>query len=207
MIPQIFHPARLLLAGAILVLGVGCALTDGTLSESADTRAYQVFVARDDYPKTSAVYRNEKLLTKARQAPSRIVRIDLSAQRTRLLVGTEVALDAPCCTGKAGKRTPTGTFPIKEKIRDKRSNIFGSLYRNGRKVYGGDRRKYGGSYDRYVGSALPYWMRLTDGGIGIHASKYVHRFPKSNGCVRMPHDAVADLFAVVDAGTLVEVVP
>ncbi|MDB2347409.1 hypothetical protein OAN94_01570 [Verrucomicrobiales bacterium] len=47
-----------------------------------------------------------------------------------------VAFDAPCCTGKAGKLRPTGTFPIKEKIKDKRSNIFGSLYRGGRKVFG-----------------------------------------------------------------------
>ena len=52
--------------------------------------------------------------------------------------------------------------------------------------YKGDRRKYGGSYDNYVGSSLPYWMRLSDGGIGLHASNYVHRYPRSNGCVRMP---------------------
>jgi lipoprotein-anchoring transpeptidase ErfK/SrfK len=152
------------------------------------------------------IYQNEKLLASATQENAKIS-VDLSEQRTKLLVSQMVAVDAPCCTFKAGKRTPTGTFPVKEKIKDKRSNIFDSLYRNGRKVYGGDCRKYGGSYDRYVGSSLLYWMRLTDDGIGLHASKYVHRFPKSNGCIRVPQAAISAIYSAVEPGTTVQVVP
>lgn len=183
-----------------------CALTKGVVKESSHVRAHREFAERADYPKTVAIYRNDKLLASEDELAKR-VKIDLSDQRAQLLIGEWVAIDSPCCTGKAGKRTPTGTFPVTEKIKDKRSNIFGSLYRGGRKVYGGDRRKYGGSYDRYVGSSLPYWMRLTDDGIGIHASKYVHRYPGSNGCVRMPHSAVATIYGEVDKGTPVDVVP
>ncbi len=185
---------------------VSCALTDSATKIPVYEQAHREFTERADYPKTIEVYRNETLL-KSEDATQKRVKIDLSDQRVQMLVGDAVVVDSPCCTGKAGKRTPTGTFPVKEKIKDKRSNIFGSLYRSGRKVYGGDRRKYGGSYDRYVGSSLPYWMRLTDDGIGIHASKYVHRYPGSNGCVRMPHGAVSTIFAMVDAGTPVDVVP
>lgn len=163
------------------------------------------FQAREDYVKTSEVFRNDALLKRA-EAENTTVRVDLSDQRAQLLVDDRVALDAPCCTGKAGKTTPVGIFPIKEKIRDKRSSIFGSLYRNGRRIYKGDRRKYGGSYDSYVGSALPFWMRLCDSGIGLHGSKYVHRHPRSNGCVRMPDEAVSTIYSVVGEGTPVKVV-
>ena len=183
-----------------------CAVLDTSPKVPKETLAHQAFSSRDDYPKTMAVYSNEELLSQATVENAKIS-VDLSEQRARLLVKQLVAFDSPCCTGKAGKRTPTGTFPIKEKIKDKRSNIFGSLYRGGRKVFGGDRRKYGGSYDRYVGSSLPYWMRLTDDGIGLHGSHYVHRYPKSNGCIRMPHSAISELYSAVQAGTPVEVVP
>ncbi|WP_435894650.1 L,D-transpeptidase [Oceaniferula spumae] len=153
------------------------------------------------------VYRDEALLQQANGSNTR-VRIDISDQRAQLLVGDkqEVAMDLPCCTGKAGKRTPVGTYPIKKKIAAKRSNIFGSLYKNGRQVHRGDRRKYRGSYDRFVGSSLPYWMRLTDSGIGMHYSAYVHRHPGSNGCVRMPREAVRTIFAKTLVGTPVDIV-
>ena len=183
-----------------------CAVLDTGPKVPKETLAHQAFSGRDDYPKTMAVYSNDDLLSQATPENAKIT-VDLSEQRARLLVNQLVAFDTPCCTGKAGKRTPTGTFPIKEKIKDKRSNIFGSLYRGGRKVFGGDRRKYRGSYDRYVGSSLPYWMRLTDDGIGLHGSKYVHRYPRSNGCIRVPHSAISELYGAVQEGTPVQVVP
>lgn len=200
------RPLQIFLSLAMLAGLNSCAILDSTPAVPKAVKAHQGFSAREDYPKTMEVYRNDDLLSQSTKENAKIV-VDLSEQRTRLLVNQLVAIDAPCCTGKAGKRTPTGTFPVKEKIKDKRSNIFGSLYRNGRKVYGGDRRKYGGSYDRYVGSSLPYWMRLTDDGIGLHASKYVHRYPKSNGCIRMPHAAVSTIYAAVQPGVPVQVVP
>ena len=119
------------------------------------SREYTKFRANKGYPKTYNIYRNSKALEKA-TATNTSVKIDLSDQRMILFVGSEVALDTPCCTGKSGKRTPTGTFRIREKIKDKRSTIFGSLYLNGKKVYGGDRRKYKGRSNKYVGASLPY---------------------------------------------------
>ena len=196
-----------LLLGSVLSLFLAnCAVMESGVKGPKEARAYETFASREDYPKTMDIYQNEKLLATATNANAQI-KVDLGQQRAKLLINQMVAVDAPCCTGKAGKRTPIGLFPVKEKIKDKRSNIFGSLYRNGRKVYGGDRRKYAGSYDRYVGSALPYWMRLTDDGIGLHASKYVHRFPKSNGCVRVPHAAISAIYNAVEPGTTVQVVP
>lgn len=184
---------------AIPLLFSSCSTT--SLSE----KRYNSFKKRHDYRKTRAIYRNESLVKTAHKHNTQ-VRIDLSDQRAQMLVNNRVALDFPCCTGKAGKRTPTGNFCITSKIRNKRSTIFGRLYRKGRLVYGGDRRKYRGRYDRYVGASLPYWMRITSGGIGMHYSGYVHRYPGSNGCIRMPRGPVQTLFAKTRVGTPVQII-
>ncbi len=191
----------LCLTSALAVLLSSCASSN--LSESK----YKKFTSRTDYKKTYDVYRDETVLGKASPNNTK-VRINLATQRAQLLVGEkqEVALDTPCCTGKRGWRTPTGNFKITSKIATKRSNIFGTLYKNGRRVYGGDRRKYHGSYDRYVGAGLPYWMRITDGGIGMHYSAHVHRYPGSHGCIRMPKAPVKTIFAKTRVGTPVQVI-
>jgi len=164
------------------------------------------FSSAEDYKTTTDVYRNEALLAVGNSSNTSVT-IDLSDQRMMLLVNGQVAMDTPTSTGRAGKRTPTGTFRIMEKIRDKRSNIFGRYYRGDQVVFGGDRRKYTGSKSglRYVGSPLPYWMRLTGGGIGIHYSKNVPRYPASAGCIRTPMAPVQTIYSKVRTGTKVVV--
>lgn len=185
-----------------IILTALCALAGVSCTTPSGKSAYSGFASRKDYPRTMEVFRDYRLLSKATPETSKI-KVDLSDQRTQLLVGDQVALDAPCCTGRPGKATPTGTFPIKEKIQDKQSNIFGSIYRGGVKVHGGDRRSYGGSFDKFVGASLPYWMRLTDDGIGIHGSKSIHRSPRSNGCIRMPEEPLKVIYSKVSPGTKV----
>jgi len=142
----------------------------------------------------------------------------VSEQRVRLVVNGKVALDAPCTTGAKrkfepntkiyrDKHTPLGTYKIREKIADKRSTIFGDIYKNGKRIYHGDRRKYKGSWEgvKFVGASLKHWMRLTSNGIGLHASKYVKRYPGTNGCIRLPDHVAHTLFAK-DKGTVVRVV-
>lgn len=165
---------------------------------------HNTFKNKSDYKSSSEIYKNEDLLNASNYNNTRIS-IDISDQRAQLYVNEKVALDTPCCTGRSGKRTPTGNFKIKEKIKDKRSTIFGRLYKNGKQVYGGDRRKYKGSSDRFVGSSLPYWMRLTGDGIGMHYSKNVKRYPASAGCIRMPMDGVKTIYSKVRRGTPVTV--
>ena len=170
-------------------------------------RSYNSFKARSDYKQTSNVYRDQAVYDAATQANTS-VRIDLSDQRAQLLVGPDqkVAIDTPVCTGRAGKRTPVGRYPVQEKIADKRSNIFGTTYYKGKRVHGGDRRKYRGRKDKYVGAALPYWMRMTGGGIGMHGSGSVHRYPGSSGCVRTPHTVIDDIYRKMPKGGTINVV-
>ncbi len=189
----------------VILFAASIAITLSSCASNLAESKYKTFTKRPDYRKTRTVYKDENLLKSANKSNTK-VRIDLSDQRAQLLVSDKVAMDLPCCTGKAGKRTPAGNFKITSKIRNKRSNIFGTLYKNGKRVYGGDRRKYHGSYDRYVGAALPYWMRVTSDGIGMHYSAHVHRYPGSNGCIRMPKDAVRTIFAKTRVGTPVQII-
>jgi len=169
--------------------------------------SYSKFRSRSDYRTTMNVYKDKSVYDSAVPGKNRI-RIDLSDQRAQLLVGPDrkVAIDTPVCTGKSGKRTPVGVYPVQEKIPDKRSNIFGSTYYRGKKVHGGDHRKYSGRRDKYIGAPLPYWMRMTGGGIGMHGSSYVHRNPRSNGCVRTPHHIIDDMYRKMTPGSKIQVV-
>lgn len=180
---------------------------------SASSKDYLSFVRSSAYPKTFAVYKNDKLLKMARKLGSKIV-IDRKTQRIKLVVNGKVAIDSPCTTGSPrkiephtkeirNKETPKGVFRIQEKIADKRSTIFGKLYRYGKVVFKGDRRKYDGPPARYEGASLKNWMRLTSSGIGIHGSHYIKRHPASNGCVRVPYNVVGKIFSAVKTGTKV----
>lgn len=153
------------------------------------------------------VYENQALYETATPENTKI-RVDLSDQRAQLLVGQgeNVALDTPVCTGRSAKPTPPGVYPITEKIVNKRSTIFGTTFYKGRRVHGGDRRKYSGPRDKYVGAALPYWMRMTGGGIGMHGSNSVKRSPSSSGCVRTPQNVIPKIYAKVKKSTPIVVV-
>jgi lipoprotein-anchoring transpeptidase ErfK/SrfK len=177
---------------------------------------YSEFKKNTNLKKSFAIYQDKKLLTCA-NAKNTKLKIDISEQRVRLYVDGKVALCSPCTTGAKRKlepntgiirnqSTPKGTFKIKEKISDKRSTIFGKMYHGKKLVYKGDRRKYHGKKAKYVGASLKNWMRLTSGGIGLHASKYVKRHPGSNGCVRLPLAVSKTIFKNVRKGTTVSIV-
>jgi len=187
---------------AFLALALGASLLTSCSSISSGLGSYESFQKRSDYTKTMEVYTNETAYAAANSSNTK-VRVNLTTQRAQLLVGAEetVALDTPVSTGRPGKETPTGKFPITEMIVDKRSTIFGTTYYKGQRVHGGDKRKYKGPRDKYVGAPLPYWMRLTGDGIGMHGSGSVHRYPASSGCIRTPHDVVPKIYSKVKKGT------
>jgi hypothetical protein len=106
--------------------------------------------------------------------------------------------------------TPTGEFAVTEKIADKRSNIYGRIYDNNGRLINGDARlgrdpvPAGG---RFVGAEMPFWMRLTNDGIGLHGGNIpVPGSPASHGCIRLPQAFAPVLFAHVGVGTPVRIV-
>jgi hypothetical protein len=80
-------------------------------------------------------------------------------------------------TGVQGHPTPTGIFTIKQKKVDHESSI-------------------------YKGAKMPYMQRLTWDGIAMHAGR-LPGYPASHGCVRLPVDFAAKLYAVTTEGTTV----
>ena len=173
-----------------------------TTSLSAQT-SYKHF-KKTTNTKSFKIFENKKLLKQANGKNTKIV-IDISEQRIKLYVNNKVAIDSPATTGKKYKRTPKGTFKVTEKIKNKRSTIFGKIYKGKKLVYKGDRRKYKGR-GKYVGAKLKNWMRLTNSGIGIHGSAYIHRTARSNGCIRVPYKIVSKIFKSVKKGTKVKII-
>ena len=78
----------------------------------------------------------------------------------------------PISTGKKRHATPSGVFPILQKQRYHRSNI-------------------------YSGAPMPYMQRLTWEGIALH-SGWVPGYPASHGCVRLPPAFAQSLFKLTN---------
>ncbi len=77
---------------------------------------------------------------------------------------------AAVSTGRRGHATPTGLFPILQKHRHHRSNL-------------------------YANAPMPFMQRLTWGGVALHAGN-VTRATASHGCIRLPYDFARRLFAI-----------
>jgi lipoprotein-anchoring transpeptidase ErfK/SrfK len=51
---------------------------------------------------------------------------------------------------------------------------------------------------------MPYWMRLTDTGVGMHVGHVPGR-PASHGCIRLKREVAVELFSLTKIGTPVVV--
>jgi len=135
--------------------------------------------------------------------------IDLDRQILTLAIGGQPAGWAYVATGKEGHDTPARNYKIIEKIADKHSTLYGIIVdAEGNTVNGdADSRKHrpppGG---RFVPAPMPYWMRLTNSGIGMHAGIIPQPGePASHGCIRLPAGFAPKLFEVVRIGTAVKI--
>jgi len=83
-------------------------------------------------------------------------------------------------SGRPGHETPTGSFTVSEKDVDHHSNLYNN-------------------------APMPYFLRLTDGGVGLHAGE-LPGYPASHGCVRLPLGMARELYRHVESGTAVEII-
>ncbi len=138
------------------------------------------------------------------------VTIDLSEQKAYIFRNSENVGWSYVATGRSGFRTPTGTFVISEKVVNKRSNKYGSIVdANGNVIRGnataGVHSAAGG---RFQGAKMPYWMRLTNNGVGMHAGPIPNPgSPASHGCIRLPYTMAQQLYEAAPSGTRVTIVP
>lgn len=188
----------------LLPLAIISLLTSCGTSVSGNS-SHEKFVKRTDYKQTYDTYKNEDALKTVDTSKTKL-RVNIATQRMIVSQDDTVLLDTPCTTGRAGKRTPTGTFKLHDKQADKRSNVYGTIYRNGKRVCGGHRyERCPGVSGKFVGSSLPYWQRLTGDGIGLHSSGSVKRYPASGGCIRVQPAYAKQIFGMTRKGTPITV--
>lgn len=104
--------------------------------------------------------------------------VSLKNQCAWLYQDGKVINTSAVCTGKPGKRTPTGNFYVISKHKKWTSTIY------------------------HV--PMPYFLRLNPGYFGLHAG-YMAGKPASHGCIRMPKEKAAEFFSVVPVGTPVKI--
>ncbi len=135
--------------------------------------------------------------------------VSLGRQRAFLMVGEEVYIDTPISSGKHAGMTPQGRFSVLEKDPDHRSNIYGDFVdARGRTVRAGVSLKVDAapSGTHYQGAPMRWFMRLTDGGVGMHIG-ILPGYAASHGCVRLPAEIAKLIYDKVKVGTPVTIEP
>ncbi|WP_343528715.1 L,D-transpeptidase family protein [Sphingomonas sp.] len=108
------------------------------------------------------------------QQPVTVV-VSLPMQRAFVYRGDTLIAAASVSTGKDGKDTPIGVFPILQKREMHRSNLYND-------------------------APMPFMQRLTWDGVALHAGNNPG-FPDSHGCIRLPTGFAKKLFSVTSVGT------
>ena len=136
------------------------------------------------------------------------VKINLTTQQAHYTRGGRDIGWSYVATGKEGHGTPSGNYRISEKLEEKYSGSYGWIEDEFGNVTNGDAKPSTPvpRGQRYMPAPMPYWMRITGYGIGMHAGV----IPKpgetaSHGCIRMPKEFVPLLFNVTKEGTPVTI--
>lgn len=203
--------------GPVLILGLtGCeglarltAKPDSnptTVAVAAETPSPPPVVAEEPRPKEPDKPLKGPLYEwkGAGQPITRIV-INTDEQKARFYSGeTEIGWST-VATGVPKYPTPIGQFRVTEKIENKRSNLYGKIYGQGGRVIhanakmGRDPIPEGA---RFEGAHMPFYLRLTGDGIGLHAGPIPKPGrPASHGCIRMPTQIAPVVFGHVTTGT------
>lgn len=109
-----------------------------------------------------------------------LIVISKSSQQMHVFKDGQLWDSSPVSTGKRGKETPNGMFPILQKRRHHRSNLYNN-------------------------APMPFMQRLTWDGIALHAG-HVPGYPASHGCIRMPSGFASKLFKLTNADATTVVV-
>jgi hypothetical protein len=204
-------PARLAVLLAAALVFPGCALVEDSRQRAEKAKvakrneAHAAFRAQPGWRRQT--YRNEEMMARA-TAQNTAVEIALREQRGILLVHGAVAMDFPVATGRSSHPTPKGSYKILEKKKQHASNLYGRIVSDTGEtvVDDADTRDHsvpeGG---RFVGAPLPYWMRMTTTGVGMHVGHVPGHRAASHGCIRLKKDTAVQLFAILGIGSPVTV--
>jgi hypothetical protein len=105
--------------------------------------------------------------------------VDLDRQVAFVYRGDTLIGITTVSSGKDGKETPLGTYPILQKEVKHRSNLYGA-------------------------APMPYMQRLTWDGVALHAGS-VPGYRSSHGCVHLPDAFAKALYDETDVGATVAI--
>lgn len=135
--------------------------------------------------------------------------IDTDTQKARFYDGPEQVGWSYVASGVKKFPTPTGKFAVIGKEKTKQSNLYGKIYDAEGKVVVSDAKRGrhkippGG---RFAGAKMPYFLRLTNDGVGLHAGPIPRPgHPASHGCIRLPAPLAERLYTQVAPGTQVTI--
>lgn len=162
-------------------------------------------------PSTEPGYSTKSRKYRAATPEETSIKVSLWDQKAWLLNGKgEVILQTDVATGVPGKDTPEGVFPVLERMESKRSNRYGRIVnKKTREVVIEKAWEHEGALPpgtEYEGIAMPYWMRLTWYGVGMHVGKFKKRTRCSFGCIRVFEEAQPWIFHKTTLGTKVKIV-
>ena len=149
---------------------------------------------------------NQNLLKQATPDNTHIV-VSIPKQRAYLMVGEEIAADAPISSGKRGHESPRGHMRVLEKDPNHHSSLYGDFVdRSGRVVRGGVSARIDSapSGTHFAGAAMKWFLRLTEDGVGMHIG-ILPGYPASHGCIRESVDVAKLFYDHAKVGTPVDV--
>lgn len=151
-----------------------------------------------------AGFRVDQRLYEAADPAETRIRISYHDQKAWLLDGAgRPVLETDISTGVPGHETPFGAFTVLEKLEEKRSNLYGNYVRPGSgrvvaRTWAVEAPPEGTVME---GISMPYWMRLTWDGVGMHVGKFPKRKRSSFGCIRVFKHAQPMIYRKTLVGT------
>jgi lipoprotein-anchoring transpeptidase ErfK/SrfK len=134
------------------------------------------------------------------------MQVDLRHQVATFYRGKNKIGVAAISSGDERHRTPDGEYRILEKLEDKHSSSYGHVEDAHGRVVNADAtpRSRVPSGCKYVPAPMPYWMRLTWYGIGMHQG-FLPGYAASHGCIRMDKKVVRYFYKAARVGMRVKV--
>ncbi len=149
---------------------------------------------------------NQNVLKQVTPDTSHIV-VSIPKQRAYLMLGDQIAIDAPISSGKRGHSTPQGHFTVLEKDPNHHSTLYGDYVdRSGRVVRAGVSARIDSapSGTHFAGATMKWFLRLTGDGVGMHIG-ILPGYPASHGCVRESVEGAKLFYDHAKVGTPVDV--
>jgi lipoprotein-anchoring transpeptidase ErfK/SrfK len=173
--------AMLLAMGSIaLAIPTGPAVASVETPEAKEAAADAAYTARQDMYEVFGdkdLKPGQYLWRNVKSGGDPRVVISLGEQMAYLYRGDSLQAVAAISTGTEDRRTPTGIFSVLEKKRMYRSR-------------------------KYDNAPMPFMQRIDKYGVALHGG-YNPGYPASHGCIRLPAQFAAKLFAITDLGSTV----